>query len=286
MEGDKETLGVVGLGLIGGTLARRLMKTGAPVVVFDLKPEAVQTAVAAGAIAAKSSGDLAGRCDIILVCVQNDDECVAAIADEGGLLDGARPGCCIAVLSTVMPATIVSLGARAAEQGVHLVDTPVAGRGMFSVEEGTMSVLVGDDGDLFARLQPTLERFGSRILPAGGLGSGAALKLAHNVVVYAGFAAMIEAVDLTRAAGVREGLLEEVTQASGAMSDLSAFTLPFYKHFRDEPHTVDEDEALQVAAALLNKDLSDAVALGRSYGVSLPVAELLSRSGDKIFPHS
>ncbi len=281
-----ETLGVVGLGLIGSTLARRLVKTGAPVVVFDLKPETVAAARADGASAATSSSDLAGRCDIILVCVQNDDECVAAITGECGLLDGARPGTCIAVLSTVMPATIASLAARASERQVHLVDTPVAGRGMFSVEEGTMSVLVGDDGELFERLQPTLERFGSRILPAGRLGSGAALKLAHNVVVYAGFAAMIEAVELARAAGVREGLVEEVTQASGALSELSAFTLPFYRHFRDDPHTESEDEALNVAAALLNKDLSDAVALGKHCGVSLPVAELLSHSGDKIFPHS
>jgi 3-hydroxyisobutyrate dehydrogenase len=281
-----DTLGVVGLGLIGSALARRLVTTGAPVVVFDLKREAVEVAVSAGAAAADSCADLAGRCDIILVCVQNDGECVAAIADKGGLLEGARPGTCIAVLSTVMPATIASLASRAAEHEVRLVDTPVAGRGMFSVEEGTMSVLVGDDSELFERLKPTLERFGSRILPAGGLGSGAALKLAHNVVVYAGFAAMIEAVELARAAGVREGLVEEVTRASGALSELSAFTLPFYKHFRDDPHTTSEDEALHVAAALLDKDLSDAVALGRTCGVSLPVAELLSHSGEKIFPYS
>jgi 3-hydroxyisobutyrate dehydrogenase-like beta-hydroxyacid dehydrogenase len=279
------SLGVVGLGLIGATLARRLIRTGAQVVVYDLKPKARQAAVESGAVAAHSSRELAAQCDTILVCVQTDDECVAAIAGDDGLLEGARAGTCVAVLSTVMPATIASLASRAAERDVHLVDTPVAGRGMFSIEEGTMSVLVGDDGELFERLKPTLQRFGSRIVPAGGLGSGAALKLAHNVVVYAGFAAMIEAVELARAAGVRDGLVEEVTQASGALSELSAFTLPFYKHFRDDPHTPDEDEALHVAAALLNKDLSDAVELGKAFGVSLPVAQLLSHSGDKIFPH-
>lgn len=279
-----DSLGVVGLGLIGSTLARRLVTLGAPVTVFDLKPEAVQSAAANGAAAARSSSELAARCDIILVCVQKDEDCVAAVSGRDGLLDGARPGTCIAVLSTVMPSTIESLAASAAEKEVYLVDTPVAGRGMFSVEEGTMSVLVGDEGDLFERLKPTLQLFGSRIVPAGGLGSGAALKLAHNVVVYAGFAAMIEAIELARAAGVRDGLVEEVTQASGALSDLSAFTLPFYKHFRDDPHTPGEDEALHVAAALLEKDLSDAVALGQSSGVSLPVAKLLSHSGEKIFP--
>ncbi len=79
---------------------------------------------------------------------------------------------------------------------VDLVDTPVAGHGMFGIEEGTMTVLVGDDGELVTRLEPTLRRFASRVVPAGRIGSGAALKLAHNIVVYAGFAAMIEAVEL------------------------------------------------------------------------------------------
>jgi len=199
------------------------------------------------------------------------------------VLEGARPGTCIAVLSTVLPLTIVSLAALAADRGVDLVDTPVAGRGMFSVEDGTMSVFVGDEGELVARLESTLLRFASRVVSTGQLGSGAALKLAHNIVVYAGFAAMIEAVELARAAGVRDGLVEQAAQASGALSELSAFHFPFYKRFRDEPHAAGEDEMLRVAAALLDKDLADAVALGEAYGVALPVARLLSHSGETIF---
>ncbi|MBK8990473.1 MAG: hypothetical protein IPM40_01680 [Gammaproteobacteria bacterium] len=74
----------------------------------------------------------------------------------------ARPGGCIAVISTVLPATIATLAAQAAGRSVALVDTPVAGRGMFSIGEGNMSVLVGDDGELAARLEPTLLRFASR----------------------------------------------------------------------------------------------------------------------------
>ena len=277
------SIGLIGLGLIGGALAQRLVKVGETPVVYDLRPDSVRAAVAAGAIAAHSCEELARQCDIVLVCVQTDDQCVAAISGENGALAGARPDTCIAVLSTVLPATIISLARLAAERGVHLVDTPVAGRGMFSVEDGSMSVLVGDEGELATRLEPTLRHFASRVVRAGRLGSGAALKLAHNVVVYAGFAAMIEAVELARAAGARDGLLEQVAQASGALSELSAFTLPFYKHFRDDPHAPDEDEKLRVAAALLDKDLTDAVALGNTLGIELPVAQLLSHAGAKIF---
>lgn len=280
------SLGIIGLGLIGATLARRLVNSGDTPVVFDLKSEKVETAVGDGAIAAASSRELAGQCDLILICVQTDDQCVAVVSGDKGVLQGAQPDTCIAVLSTVTPATIKSLAALAAERGVHLVDTPVAGRGMFSVEDGTMSVLVGDDGAIADRIEPTLLRFGSNIVRAGPLGSGAALKLAHNVVVYAGFAAMVEAVELVRAAGVRDGLLEQVAKASGALSELSAFHIPYYKHFRDDPHKKSEDEMLRVAAALLEKDLGDAVALGQTLDVDLPVARLLSHAGSKVFPAS
>jgi 3-hydroxyisobutyrate dehydrogenase-like beta-hydroxyacid dehydrogenase len=277
-------LGIVGLGLIGGALAKRLINSGETPMVFDLKPDTVKSAVADGAIAAGSSAELAAACDIVLVCVQTDDDCVAAISGDGGVLEGATPGTCVAVLSTVMPGTIIELAGQAAERGVDLVDTPVAGRGMFSVEEGSMTALVGDDGDLVARLEPTLSLFASTVVPAGRLGSGAALKLAHNVVVYAGFAATVEAVELATAAGVRDGLVEEVASTSGALSDLSAMYMRYYKHFRDDPHTASEDEALHVAAALLDKDLGDAVSLAESHGVALPVASLLSHSGARVFP--
>jgi 3-hydroxyisobutyrate dehydrogenase-like beta-hydroxyacid dehydrogenase len=278
------SVGVVGLGLIGRALTRRLVQTGDAPFVFDVVSKAIDGAVADGARATSSSRELAELSDVVLVCVQTDDQCVTAVSGPDGVLDGARPGACIAVLSTVTPATIEALAPLAVERGVDIVDTPVAGRGMFSVEEGTMSVLVGDDGEIVERLRPTLLRFASKVVSAGRLGSGDALKLAHNIVVYAGFAAMIEAVELARAAGVRDGLVEDVAQASGALSDLSTFTLPFYKHFRDDPHAPDEDEVLHVAAALVDKDLADAVKLGETHGLVLPVAQLLSHSGTRIFP--
>ena len=279
-----QSIGVIGLGLIGAALVRRLIHCAITPVVFDLKTNRVQEASSTGAIAAQSSRELAQRCDLILLCVQTDQQCVSAVTAADGIVSGARPGTCVAVLSTVQPATIHSLAEQAAAHGVTVVDTPVAGRGMFSVEEGSMTAMVGDDGDLYARLEPTLRLFASRIVPAGPLGSGAALKLAHNIVVYAGFAAMIEAVDLAKAAGVKSGLVEEVTEASGALSRLSAFYIPFYQHQKELPPGVNESAAFRVAAALVDKDLSDAIALASVHGIELPVAQVLSHAGARIFP--
>ncbi len=277
------TVGIVGLGLIGGALTKRLVQQGVAPMVFDLKREKADAAVEAGAAAAASAREVAERCDVVILSVQTDEQCIAAVSGEEGLLAGARPGSCIAVLATVKPVTIATLAAQAADRGVALVDTPVAGRGQFSVEDGTMSVLVGDDGELVKKLEPTLRLFASRVVPAGRLGAGAALKLAHNVIVYAGFAAMLEADRLARAAGVPDGLLEEIARASGALSDLSAMHHELLGPGRDGPVIPNQDEALRVAAALVDKDLSDAVELARDSGVDLPVAQLLSHSGEMIF---
>jgi 3-hydroxyisobutyrate dehydrogenase-like beta-hydroxyacid dehydrogenase len=277
------SVGIIGLGLIGRALARRLIETGDAPVVFDVRDHALDAAVADGAIAAPSSRAVAERSDVVLVCVQTDEQCADAVVGPGGVLLGAKPGTCVAVVSTVRPATIETLAAAASERGVNLVDTPIAGHGMFGVAEGTMTVIVGDDGPLVTRLEPILRRFASRVVVAGSLGSGASLKLAHNIVVYAGFAAMIEAVELARAAGVRDGLVESVAKESGALSELSAFYLPFYKQLRDEPHATDEEEVIRVAAALLEKDLADAIALADAHHVPVPLARLLSHSGRSIF---
>jgi 3-hydroxyisobutyrate dehydrogenase-like beta-hydroxyacid dehydrogenase len=282
-EGDAMATGLVGLGLLGGALVRRLVETGEPPVVFDIRLGAVETAAAVGAVPVASCRELAERCDEVLVCVQTDQQCFDAVTGPHGVLDGAQPGTCVAVVATVLPSTIATLAAECRQREVDLVDTPLAGRGMFGVEEGSMAVLVGDDGALVERLEPTLTRFASRVVRAGPLGSGAALKIAHNVIVFAGFAAMIEGVELARAAGIRDGVLEELALGSGALSELSAFTVPFYKHLRDDPHAPDEDDLLHTGAALLEKDLGDAVALGELYGVDVPVARLLSHAGDRIF---
>ena len=168
-----DTVGIVGLGLIGSALVRRLVSQGETPRIFDLRPDVVVAGVADGAAAAHSCRELAENCDIVLVCVQTDEQCNDAVAGELGLLEGAKQGACIAVLSTVKPSTISSLAALAAEQGVALVDAPLAGRGMFSVEEGSMTAMVGDEGEAFRRLEPVLARSASHVLSVGGLGSGA-----------------------------------------------------------------------------------------------------------------
>jgi 3-hydroxyisobutyrate dehydrogenase-like beta-hydroxyacid dehydrogenase len=278
-------VGVLGLGQIGGALVERLAKTGPAPWVHDVEPAALARAVAAGARSRASASALAATTDVVLVAVRDDAQCIAGVRQ---LLDGAEPGTVVAVLSTVMPVTIHQLAAHAAEHGVHLVDAPVTGKGRETMEAGEMHVLAGGPDDVLERLRPVVQRFG-HLLPVGPVGSAAVLKLAHNVMVYGGYAAAIEAVELARAAGVWDGLVEEVTRVSGTLSPQQELFLAIYERRRRGEVDDVEDEIMQISAAILDKDLDDALAVAENHGVRLPVAERLAGMGDDVYlvdPHA
>jgi 3-hydroxyisobutyrate dehydrogenase-like beta-hydroxyacid dehydrogenase len=188
----------------------------------------------------------------------------------------------ICVLSTISPQTVHALAARAEAAGVGLLEAPMAGQGARSVADASMFVLVGGDGAIRERARPVLERF-SRVIDTGPLGSGAALKLAHNVMVYVSRIATLEAVELARAAGVRDGLVAELTSRTGTLSEQSAVWLDIYEARRRGESDAAMDANMTVAADLLAKDLRHAVALGAACGIDLPASSVTATAGDQIY---
>jgi 3-hydroxyisobutyrate dehydrogenase len=277
-----ETIGLVGLGFIGASIGERLALTGEPPVVFDLVAERVDHAAAHGAVAAASAGDLAARCDIVFVCVQTDEQCLDLVTGDDGLLSTARPGSVVAVLSTVSPRTIDDLARAAAEHGVDLLEVPMAGQGAKSVADASMFVLAGGDDAVRDRVRPTLERF-ARVIDTGPLGSGSALKLAHNVMVYVSRIGALEAVELARAAGVRDGLVAELTAQTGTLSEQSEVWLGIYEDRRRGITSPEMDTNMTVASDLFAKDLRHAVALGAEHGIVLSASAVASHFGDQMY---
>jgi 3-hydroxyisobutyrate dehydrogenase-like beta-hydroxyacid dehydrogenase len=277
-----ETVGLVGLGFIGTSIGERLVVTGSPPVVFDVVPERVAALGAKGATPATSVAELGERCDILLVCVQTDEQCLDVIAGPEGLLTTARAGSTIAVLSTISPHTVDALAAAAAPCGVGLLEVPMAGQGAKSVADASMFVLAGGDDAVRERARPTLERF-SRVIATGPLGSGAALKLAHNVMVYVSRIGALEAVELARAAGVRDGLVAELTSQTGTLSEQSAVWLDIYEARRRGETSPVMDSNMTTAADLFAKDLRHAVALGAERGIVLATSAVASHHGNQVY---
>ncbi len=276
-------VGMIGLGIIGSAVAEQLLASGHTPVVHDLRPEPLARAQELGATVATSARAVAERCDTVLVCVQNDEQCHEVVEGPDGILAGARPGSTIAILSTIHPDTITQLAAAAAAHDVALVDAPMAGQGEASVRDGTLWVMAGGDDAVVARLRPTLEGFAGRVLHAGPLGSGAALKLAHNVMVYLGYLSVLEAVELARAAGVHDGLLAEVTRATGTLSPQSEIYLEIFERRRHDQGDGRETEYLRTSAAVLEKDLRIAVELAAAHGLALPGSALVAPRGLEVY---
>jgi len=270
---------IVGTGQIGDAVARRLLVTGLAPVVYDTHPDATAASVAAGARAVTSLGEVGALAEVVLVCVRDDAQCTDAVT---GLLPGLAPGTVVAVMATVTPDTIAALAATCRAADVDLVDAPVAGRGVASIEDATMNVLVGGPDQVIERLQPVIARFGV-LVATGPVGSAAVLKLAHNVMVYVGYQSVIEALELARAAGVRDGLVEQVTRASGTLSAQSKIFLDIYERRRQGIGDAAEDQIMDISAALLDKDLGHALSVAAEHSIELPAASAVRGRGRAVY---
>lgn len=281
--GDPGTIGLIGLGIIGSKIAEHIAGVGYRIAVHDVRAEAVQEAVNAGARPAAHPAEVAAVTDTVLVCVQNDEQCEDVLTGPVGILQSARPGLAVAILSTVHPHTVTRLAAAAAEQGVTLVDAPMVGQGREHIPQGLLWVVVGGTDAEFARVAPVLRTFAGRALHTGPLGSGAVLKLAHNVMVYGGYLATIEALELARVAGVADGLVQEVTEHTGTLSPQSAILAEIYERRRATPGDAFEEHHMRIAAEVLEKDLRIATEVAAEHGLHLPGVAVLDGRGREVY---
>lgn len=278
-----QRVGIVGTGILGRGVAEKLLARDFPLAVYDPRREALEGLAARGALACASNRELATHCDRICVWVQNDEQCEQALGGDSGLLAGIRPGAAIAIHSTVHPRTVQQLAERCARQEIPLIDAPVAGQGVMSLERGDFWMLAGGDERVLERFRAIAETFCERILACGPLGSGAVLKLAHNVATYVGYVAAVEAQALARAAGVREGLLEAVTQASGTLSPAMKLMLVTRDRRLGGAADAFGDAQMRTYAAILEKDLRVAIEVANERGLALPAAALVSQRAEFIY---
>lgn len=275
--------GFIGLGHLGLPICQRLLGRGFALAVHDQRADAIHDLP--GAVVCRSAREIAERCELVQVCVQTDEQCEEVVVGPDGLLAGAHAELAIALHSTIRPATAIRLAEKSRERGVALVDAPLAGRGLFSARDGSFWILAGGDASTVERFRPVFERISARILLAGPVGAGSAVKLAHNVMVYLSFLAAQEAADLARATDVRLEVLEAVASATGTLSERMRDHLEQrqggYARARAEGLTDAAD--LKIYAEILAKDLRDAIEVGAEHGLRLPGAELTASLAQRFF---
>lgn len=269
MSGDLR-LGYVGLGNIGGPMAARLAQWPGGLTVFDLSDEAVDRLVGEGAARAGSLPDLAKRADVIGICVVNDAQVHAVVAD---LLTTAEPGTVITVHSTIGPDTAAELAQVCARHGVQLLDAPISG-GAPGAEQGRLAIMFGGPREAYEQVKPAFKLAGDMLVHAGDeVGAGTKMKLARNLLHFISFTATTEASRLAEAAGIDLEKLGRVVRHTDAITGGAGAIM-----LRKTTAPIDPDDfwygVFTHVINLGNKDLDLALALGEQLDVDLPLGTI------------
>jgi 3-hydroxyisobutyrate dehydrogenase-like beta-hydroxyacid dehydrogenase len=199
-------VGVVGLGAMGGQLARHLREFGFAVIGYDLRAEAMAAAEKSGVEPAETLSNLAARSDLIIIGVGFDSEVEAVIFGDDALLAGARPGAVIAIASTAAPTTMKKIVARADRPDLNFLDIPMC-RGEQAAIDGKLLIMGGGDAATFDSCRPAFETFSNSIHYLGELGAGQVGKLVNNLILWACISANYEGLKLAGSLGVESGPL-------------------------------------------------------------------------------
>ena len=210
-----ESVGVIGLGKMGGQLARHLASAGFETRGYDVREEAMAAAEADGAAPAGSPAELAAASDLTIVGVGFDSELETALFGEGGVMESPRPGSVLAVASTVAPSTMLKIAHRIGRSGVAVLDIPMA-RGEQAAIDGNLLIFGGGDREVFDRCRPAFSTFSDAIHYLGPVGAGQVGKLVNNLILWACISANDEGFALAAKLGVEAGPLRDALLQSSA----------------------------------------------------------------------
>ena len=202
-------IGYIGLGLMGKSMARNIMKAGYPLVVHNRSQGAVEELVAEGADAAASPAQVAEQVDVVFTNLPDSPDVEGVALGPGGIIEAAREGLVFVDNSTIKPATARMVAEKMGEKGVVCLDAPVSG-GDVGARQGTLAIMVGGPAEALEKVRPVLQAMGKTITHVGGAGAGQIAKAANQIMVAAQMVAMGELLIFARKAGADP---EKVVQA-------------------------------------------------------------------------
>lgn len=192
-------IGFIGLGIMGKPMVKNLLKAGVQVRVNDLVQSAVDEVAALGALPS-TQAQIGADCDVVFAILPNGAIVQNVLFGENGVASTLRQGALVVDMSSVTPGESRACAERLAKQDVAFLDAPVSG-GEPGAINGTLSFMVGGDEETFQRAQPYFDIMGSSAIRIGGVGSGSITKLANQIIVNLGIAAVSEAFVLAAKAG-------------------------------------------------------------------------------------
>ncbi|HUH97808.1 MAG TPA: NAD(P)-binding domain-containing protein [Anaerolineales bacterium] len=255
-------VGYIGLGLMGKSIARNILKAGFPLVVHNRSTAAVDELVGEGAAAAKSPAEVAARVDVVFTNLPDSPDVEKVALGAKGIIEGAHPGLIFVDNSTIKPASARMIAEKLGALGVLCLDAPVSG-GDIGAKNGTLTIMVGGPAEAIEKVRPIFNAMGKTVTAVGDSGAGQVAKAANQIMVAAQMAAMGELLIFARRAGVDPQKVVEAIKAGAAQ----CWTLDV-----KPPRLFAGNRAPGFKAYMQLKDMRIVMETARQYEMLLPAA--------------
>jgi len=260
-----QTIGMIGLGIMGRPMAKNLIKAGFPVIVHSRSQGSVDELVGAGAKRGSSPKDVTAQVEVLITMLPNSPEVEEVALGMDGIIEGARKGLLFLDMSTISPLVSQKVGKALTAKGVRMLDAPVSG-GEKGAIDATLSIMVGGEKADFDAALPIFQTLGKTITHLGPLGAGGFTKLANQIIVAVNLTALGEALTLAKKAGLDRELTLKALGGGLAGSKCLEQKTPNYVAGTYKPgFKID----------LHFKDLGLIMESGRALGVPLPCTAIV-----------
>jgi len=214
-----ETIGFIGLGVMGKPMAKNLIKAGFSLVVHNRSRGAVDEVVAAGAKAGTSPADVAKQSSIVITMVPDTPDVELVLSGKDGVLSSLQRDTIVIDMSSISPTVTQRLAKQVADKGGSMLDAPVSG-GEIGAINAQLSIMVGGDEAAFNRALPVLQAMGNkeRIVHIGPSGAGQVCKICNQIAIGGALAGVSEAFALAKKAGVDAGRVRQALLGGFAAS--------------------------------------------------------------------
>jgi 2-hydroxy-3-oxopropionate reductase len=260
-------VGYIGLGIMGGAIARNLLKAGHELVVHNRSRQKVDDLVALGAKAAGNPREVAEQVEFVFTNLPDSPDVEAVVLGKDGIIEGAHDGLVYIDNSTIKPETARMLAVRLAEVGIEALDAPVSG-GDVGARNGTLTIMVGGSQEAFDRAVPLFQAMGKAWVLVGESGAGQIAKVCNQIIVGAQMAAMAEALITAQKAGVDPARMVEAIKGGAAQM----WTLDV-----KPPRLFAGNRQPGFKAHMQHKDLGICLDTGKTYGIPMPLTAAIQQ---------
>ena len=272
-----QKIGFIGLGIMGKSMTRNLMKAGYELHIYARTKAKVEDIISEGAVFHETAGECAKASEAVITIVGYPKDVEEVYFGDNGILDSAKPGTYVIDMTTSSPKLAKKIYEAAKEKGIHAMDAPVTG-GDTGAKNGTFSILVGGDKEDYEACHGVFEAMGTNINYEGGPGCGQHTKMANQIMIAGTLSGVCEAMSYAKAQGLDlQTLLDSVATGAAGSKQLDAFGVKimngdyapgfFMKHFiKDMNLAVEEADAQGLDLKVLKQVLANYRTLEAEYG--------------------